>query len=277
MGKIFIYLFTLPAFLFSSAVDEYFKKTPELKKLESWRKITTLGQKALADESATDKERALIHAELASNHYYLGEYEEVEVHALGCLALAKALPKPDLLVRSLYLLSADQRALGQQADDPLVAGKHFIESMQWIEKALDFIPLVKSRFIRAKVFFNAGAIYTDSRSGDLEKAVPYYEKALALFKELNHQDDYNRSAIRLGKTYLKLGVLSKVEAILVEIEPLIGMERTLANFYLLNAEFFIKKENRQKAKSTIEKALTITKKLEMTTETKTLETLLENL
>lgn len=277
MGKIFIYLFALPAFLFSSAVEEYFAKTPELKKLESWRKITTLGQKALADESATDKQRALIHAELTSCHFYLGEYEDVEAHALGCLALAKSLPKPDLLVRSLYLLSAHQRALGNQAEEPLVATRHFLESMQWIEKALEFIPHVKSRFIRAKVFFNAGGIYTDSRTEDLQKAVPYYQKALALFKELNLQDEYNRSAIRLGTTYLQLEMLSKVEAILVEIEPLIAMERTLANFYLLNAKFFIKKGKRKKAISKIEKALAITKKLEMTTETETLETLLENL
>lgn len=277
MGKIFIFLFVLPAFLFSSAVEEYFAKTPELKKLESWRKITTLGQKALTDESASDKQRALIHAELTSFHYYLGEYEDVEAHALGCLALSKSLPKPDLLARSLYLLSAHQRALGNQADAPLAAEKHYTESMQWIEKALELIPSVKSRFIRAKVFFNAGGIYTDSRSGDLEKAVPYYQKALALFKELNHLDDYNRSAIRLGTTYLQLGILSKVETILVEIEPLVGMERTLANFYILRANFFIKKGKGKQAKNIIEKALTITKKLEMTAETKTLETMLENL
>ncbi len=171
----------------------FFEEYEDLKRSERWQEIIDLGINALKDDEIIDKDKSLIKTRITSCYYYLGKYTEANQMAIEALENAKKAGDSDLCVRSLYLISATYRALASKA-----SGTQHEEykrlSHDNIKEALDQISNFEvSNFIKAKAFFNAGALYHDLNFSS-EMAEKYYQQAIELFH--SGSDDYNRCVIR---------------------------------------------------------------------------------
>lgn len=181
----------------------FFKNYENLKRTEQWQKIIVLGLESLKNTKIGDKDKALIQTRLASSYYYLGKYVNAYHMAFAALENAKKAKNDDLSAKSLYLISATYRAralAAKTSKDHYDEYKRFADNIQ---KALNLALTSKvNDFIKAKVFFNAGALHHDliyfleenERNAQFETAAEYYQESRKLFQPSS--DDFNRVVIR---------------------------------------------------------------------------------
>ncbi|MEM7175695.1 MAG: glycoside hydrolase family 3 N-terminal domain-containing protein [Chlamydiota bacterium] len=250
--------------------EAFFSEFSLLKEREEWEMIRELGQKALADPSLDAVETAQIHARLASNAFYLGNYKEVKVHATSCQAIAKHFSDPSLWIRSLYLLSAHSRALGNLSHDQT----KFQEACKWIDQAIALLKEDSPMFLKAKVYFNAGAIFADDPNGNLDQAADYMSQAMDLFKRASCKDDYIRAGIRKGKILLLQGNITDAMLLLTHLEPLIVQEKTRVHLLYVKAQILMAEGEKEEAKTVAEKAVIIAERLGMAVDKNRLEQLM---
>jgi tetratricopeptide (TPR) repeat protein len=253
--------FSSTLFAKTNAVNTYLNSYPKLSEKEDWVSIIKLGEEALNAGKIASKKKALIHADLASTYFYLGNYATGEIHTLSSLDLSESLKCKDSLIRSLYLLSAHKRAIGNTENK-----EAFIEAQTLIEKALHLIDSKTSVQLKGKVYFNAGAAYADDPKGNLELAVHYYSKAISCFQKSHHIDSSHRSSIRLGKALLLKGDVDASIKLADDIQEQECSLKTLTHLLYLKAQISIEDAQLKEAKKHIKKGIKIASEQDLTVE-----------
>lgn len=256
---LFLIFFSSTLFAKTNAVNTYLNSYQKLSEQEDWVSIIKLGEEALNTRKISSKQKAHIHADLASTYFYLGNYATGEIHALSSLHLSESLKYKDSLIRSLYLLSAHKRAIGNTENE-----EAFIEAQTLIEKALHLIDSKTSIQLKGKVYFNAGAAYADAPKGNLELAVHYYGKAISCFQESHHIDSSYRSSIRLGKTLLLKGEIDASRKLADDIIEEECSQKTLTHLLYLKAQISIEDAQIKEAKGHVKKGIEIANKQGLT-------------
>ncbi|MDQ8039099.1 MAG: hypothetical protein REH83_01695 [Rickettsiella sp.] len=234
----------------------FFEEYEALKSSERWQEIIDLGINALKDDEITDKDKAFIKAKSTSCYYYLGKYTEANQMATEALENAKKAGDSDLCVRSLYLISATYRALASQASGTQHEQYKKL-SHDNIREALDRISNSEvCNFTKAKVFFNAGALYHDLNCS-YEMAEKYYQQAIELFQ--SDSDDYNRCVIRNIRLMMdnkRIGTADELIFFTKKIEENINKEtRTGVQFLQLLSKLFLSFGKYDKALEYADRAL----------------------
>lgn len=247
----------------------FFEDYETLKRTEQWQKIIVLGLESLKNTKIGDK--ALIQTRLASSYYYLGEYVNAYHMAFTALENAKKAKNDDLFATSLYLISATYRARALAAK---TSKDHYDEYKRFandnIQKALNLALTSKvNNFIKAKVFFNAGALHHDliyfleenERNAQFERAADYYQKSKELFQP--GSDDFNRVVIRYIRLMMdnqKIDTFAKLIDLTKEIESNINKEtKTSVQFLQLLSKISLNFKEYNKARQCASKALEIAK------------------
>lgn len=214
-------------FLTSTPVDEYFRQVPILRQSEQWSEVISQGQQLLRDKKISNQDRAWIHSELAKCFFYLGDYEEMLPHSITSHRLAISLNLPILKVRSCNQMSVHRRVMARRnpENEALIA-----EAIDWMNKALNFLPETNDSFVRAQTYFNAGALHTDFPTGDKKLAAEYLLKAFELFDKKKDLDEYHRTAIRLAKLYIHEKQNKEAEEVLLKIKDEIERDRTRVHY-----------------------------------------------
>lgn len=244
--------YLLPIFIFltvSLSASRFFDQFEDLKSRD-WHAICALGEKDLEDESLTDLEKAQICARLASSYFYLGEYESMKGYIEACRSIALDHSSKKYFIRSLYLLSAYYRG-----------SSLFKEAREVIDEAMELLGSDVEDYLKAKVYFNAGAAYADDPSGDPLKAIEYYQKALTLLDRSSN--DAHRVQIRMAKSHLLLKQHKKAwEALLplfqVDLQP-----RTSVHLQYICAQIYIAEGDFEAALVEINEALSGAEELSM--------------
>ncbi len=260
-----------------SYVDNFFTKVEDLKTDNEWKHIILLGEQALNDKKHILEQRAHIHAELSSCSFYLGEYDLGLEHAGKCLLMSKYLNNTNQIIRALYLTSAHNRALAGISTDPQEKKEFFDAARSFFYKALEYVDQTNDEQLKAQVYFNGAAAYADDPDGDLNTALTWYQRAMNIFERFEQLNDYNCAAIRLGKLSLKIGKLPSCRKILDNINLEELSNRTAVHFKLLKAQYLIAIEEFSGAREVILDALENANKLEMKTDIKRLELLLNEI
>ena len=240
--------------LFASHTLDFFHSFDTLKS-ENWKSLIDIGEKALKE-----KPDPKIHARLASTYFYLGKYEEMKSHIDACFFESLDEESDELLIRSLYLLSAYHRV-----------NKNYSCAKQVIKKALTKARAHNQLNLLSKVLFNAGAVETDDPKGKVDLAQKYYEEALSYLTP--DSDDAHRVQIRLGKVYLLKKEFYKLPALLSTLSKATLTTRTRVHFYYLSAQVALAKGALQEADRWIEQGLNLAKQLEMTQDYQRFESL----
>lgn len=176
----------------------------------------------------------------------------------------------DLSAKSLYLISATYRARALAAK---TSRNHYEEyktlANDNIQKALNWTPSRVNNFIKAKVFFNAGALHHDliyfleenERNAQFERAADYYQKSKELFQP--GSDDFNRVVIRYIRLMMdnqKIDTFAKLIDLTKEIESNINKEtKTSVQFLQLLSKISLNFKEYNKARQCASKALEIAK------------------
>lgn len=242
--------------LFGSYTSEFYHSFDQ-KKSEQWPSLLEIGEKALEEHSDPK-----IHARLASLYFYLGKYEEMKKHIDACITESLDDESQELLIRSLYLLSAYHRI-----------NKNYASAQHVIQKALTKARAYNQPCLLAKVLFNAGAAEADDPKGDCELAQKYYEEALTYFSP--DSDDAHRVLIRLGRIYFLKKEFYKLNPLLSNLSQTNLSPRTCVHFYYLSAQVALAKGMIEEAEKWIEKGLHLAKKMDMTKDYERLESLKE--
>ena len=248
----------IPFFLLSSSTEDFFSSF-DILKFKDWEKLTTLGEKAL-EEKGNPK----IHARLATSYFYLGRYEEMKKHVDQCLEHSLDEESNDLLVQTLYLLSAYHRSQSS-----------YTEARNVIEKALHKVRSLDNSVLLAKVLYNAGAAEEEDPKGNLDLAKQYFEEALTLHDP--HSNDCHRVLLHLGKVHLLKNAPSVTTTILSKLSNEKLFPRTQAHFFSLSAQLALAKGNKEEATLFIDKGLALAEQLHMTTDIKRLKMLREQI
>ena len=233
----------------------FFEEYEALKGSERWQEIIDLGINTLKDDEITGKDKVFIKAKITSGYYYLGKYTEANQMAIDALENAKKVGDSNLRVSSLYLISATCRALASKASGTQHE-KYKKLSHDSIREALDQISNSEvCNFTKAKVFFNAGALYHDLNYSS-ETAEKYYQQAIELFQA--GSDDYNRCVIRNIRSMMDNKKIAADELIFftIKIENNINKEtRTGVQFLQLLSMLFLNFGKYNKALEYADRAL----------------------
>lgn len=241
--KLFGFLFIF-SYLFA-ALNEDFYQSFEVNKEKDWEMVIKLGEKALKERSDPK-----IHARLASSYFYLGRYDEMKKHIDHCLEESLDVDSEELLVRSLYLLSAYHRSQDS-----------YEEARRVIDKALNKARKIKNNPLLAKVLFNTGAAEADDPKGNLDYAKLCYEEALTLVDP--HADDTHRLLLRLGRVYLLQNSLQAASSIITQLSKENLVPRTKVHFYNLALQIAQAKNNPEEEANYYNRGITLATQLKM--------------
>lgn len=236
--------------------DSEFK---ELSKASKWPEIIQLGEETLKNPELSKTDCATIHVRLASSYFYLGSttnYEKAKQHAENGHAIAEAAQAPDLIVRSLYLLSATNRAL-----------KDFVLARIQIEKADNAFKAHKleDQVLLGKIYFNWGAAEGDDpKKPNIQLERDKYLKALECYKSTKSTDDIFRVTIRLINNAVKSKDVEFAHNMLLEIQPemLNPEQRSAGHYYLALSRANLLKGKINDARDNAEKAVSIAERLQ---------------
>ena len=251
------------------AYDQFKSRYYDLKKKEDWKQIVLIGNTAL-EEKIADEERAEIHEIMATTHHYLGEYDNTIQHAGFASKFSKDI---NLKAKACYLASAGYRNKCNIEPGNVSYQAH---ARQWIDQALELtsIPELEDRW-RAKVYFNAGALYHDVFHDNF-KAQNFYRQACHFYSQ--GSDDYNRTQLRMIRSTLESGdsnqALLDIEALREYITP---SSKTHVHFLQLEAKIAIKQECHIKADDLLKKALHLAEKKGMSGDFRRLQNLKDNI
>lgn len=170
---------------------DFFESYETWKTVEDWNSIINDGNKILEENLGAD-DNALVNCRIASSLFYLGQYKAALESANYAFGNASLVENKELEARSLYLLSASNRALGEKA-----------EALFYINKVTPYIEGIDN-LTKIKIWFNKGAIYQDLEH-DYIKAKENYKQALDICAIERYKDDCNRVAIRSIRATLELG------------------------------------------------------------------------
>ena len=233
-------------------IESYFFHLKALQKEEKWQEIISRGVKAikqcqvngdlLSEFSITDQ--------LVSSYFRLGHYMTARIMGERLIQIADSLQKSEqssevvqemvseLVIDSLYKLSASIRGLAGASQDENQQRELFIQARELMKRALADCSLYCPNNIglKARVLFNAGAAECDDPQGDFSHGIAHYKDALELFTDLQEEDYRQRTLIRLGKAYFLMGDLEKSQAIITEVKQLELEIRTRMHLYYLEAQ-----------------------------------------
>jgi len=215
-------------------LTQFCQEYEALKVSENWKRIIDLGLKALGNSQITEKNSALIQHKLSSCYYYLGEHNKALKYAKNAYESAVQVDDNGLKTRSLYLSSAIYRMLALKT-----AGEKRKEyedcSQVNINAALKLLhdhPDI-SDVVKAKVYFNDGALKHDLMK-NFDAAIARYLQAEELFKkEELCDDDINRTIMRRIRANVESGkiqpdeLISEVKALNIDKETKTGVHQSL--------------------------------------------------
>lgn len=244
--------------LLASYTEEFNQSFTTLRK-NDWNRVIELGKKAL-EENPDPK----IHARLASSYFYLGKYQDMKKHIDLCLEESLDADSEELLIRSLYLLSAYHRSQGA-----------FAEARSVSKKALSKARQLNNIYLIIKSLFNAGAAEQDDPHGNYEQAKDYFEEAIALSEP--HDIMTHRVLIRLGRAYLNTNCLQGSVAIIEKLSKEKLSPRNHVHYRALVARVAYAKQNHTEAAKELDLALQEARTLKMERDVKRIETLKQTL
>lgn len=218
-------------------ISLYFASLNSLIKEENWEEIITLGEKALQiAEIIEDEETEFkILDTLVSIYFRLGDFIEAKIKAERLVLLGISIDNSELVVESLYKLSAVIRAeANNYSAFPDVQQNYFAEAKVYANMALEMCP--NNQFLKAKVLFNLGAAIADNPMDNQAEALSVFNEALDLFEQLREEDYRLRTMIRLGKVYLSMNDLSSAQAIVDQLQWSFLDGRTKMHFLYLGAQ-----------------------------------------
>lgn len=247
------------------AILIYFQKFEQLAKLEQWKEIVALGERALQYAKVTNRlqDEAKICAQLTSTSFYQGNFDQACLYASRCHELSQSFTDPSLFLRALYLESAVYRAL---------AGKEVQEDSQknLYAKAVEISEEAASLFsqyrlqeenLKGKIYFNLGAAHADNPKGDLEEAMNGYLIALDCFQKVKANEDIIRTNIRLGKVYLLQKNYQATRQIIKEMRPQLSNERLRMHLDYLEAQLNFALRETEEAIKIAQEGLALAEKL----------------
>lgn len=250
--------------------NQFFTEYKTLKENEDWKRIIKLGNEALLDKNLTDEEQALIGVRLTSNYFYLADHETALKYAQSAYEDALNATNPELMARSIYLISAGHRAIYLKTSNE----EHKKLAKENIDYALNYTELDEvTPFTKAKIYFNAGALEQDVFK-DFTKASNYFSKAMGLFHK--DSDDYDRTAIRNIRCLLELGQnnTAKLEVERMTVDP---NTKTGVQFLLLKTRVYLALPQYKNAYKCATEGLEKANEKGMKSEAKTLTDLLKEI
>jgi tetratricopeptide (TPR) repeat protein len=164
----------------------------------------TVSQRALA-LAISSKDTALqatVHWYMGANSHHLGDYRQ----ALDCLKRAVALLEGELRHVRLAQGLTSVTARGVLTQSLAEVGR-FAEGLAWGEEGIQIAEAVDNAFSRINVYHSVGLLYL--RKGDLQKAMPLGERALALQKVAHLPVLFHQVAIDLGAAYALSGRIAE--------------------------------------------------------------------
>lgn len=243
----------------SLALTEVRTQLSSCKKQEQWEKITQIIESFLSNHlDITSQEKMPLIKELCSSYYRLGLYTET-IQSANKLYNMGDDNDPNIKATALYFMSAGYRGL----KEPEQARDHITTALNMIEQNIE-------QAIKAKIYFNAGALEQDLCQ-NYDTAIHYYTQANAL---LDSTEDHNRTNIRLAHSKALCGELGEANQLLSQIDVEYG-NRTHIQFLITSAEIKGIEKEYDIALDNIQKALEMARKKQMITEVERLEKLRE--
>lgn len=216
---------------------------------------------AFPSTPATGLERANLQLNLAQIHWNTGDYALAEAEILVALQQAEALNNPRLLIRILSLRGILARrqnqlelaiehlrrglALTLTADEPelraqlrnnlanaLVDSGELVESRALLEENLRYRTETGDRRSLANALLNLGSLH--GKASEHETALDYYQRALAIRRELGVPRQIASAQISVALSLTRLGRTDEALALLREAAPLaikVDSQDVSANLY----------------------------------------------
>lgn len=242
--------------LFGSYTEK-FNQCFDVLKRKDWETVIDLGEKALHEQNDPR-----VHARLASCYFYLSRYDKMKEHIDLCLEQSLDDDSEELLIRSLYLLSAYYRSQ-----------EEFPEARRVIAKALSKARRLDNKPLLSKVLFNAGAADSDDPQGNLEYAKVCLEEGLTLLDP--NTDDAHRVLIRLGRVYLLTKCTQAATLIVSKLSEETLVPRTQVHFYTFAAKVAQAKNNHEELAKYLSLGIDLAKQLKMQRDVERLESIKE--
>lgn len=265
------------SYLEKTHLENYALKIEQFKQDEDFNKIILLGELALNDKNVSFRDVIKIHTQLSSTYFYQGRYDLSLEHATKCQLMAEYLDEPSFLIQSLYLLSANKRALSTFSSNPTEKNDLIKDAKSYINKATKHLNQVNCEYLKAKVLFNAGAAYTNESKKDLEIATHFFNDAVDIFLTQGKFLDYSRTLIRLAHIYLLQKREDETLTFLKKINYSELTNKTKVHYHYLEAKYFIEIKKFYSASSIILDAIELANKLEMTRDLDRLNTLMKQI
>lgn len=240
--------------LLATHTEEFYQSFATLRK-NNWEKVIELGKKALEEHSDPK-----IHARLASSYFYLGNYQAMKNHIDLCLEETLDADSEELLIRTLYLLSAYHRSQ-----------ESYNEARSVSLKALAKARRLNNKNLIIKTLFNAGAAEQDDPQGNPDQGKKYFEEAIALADTCDLMA--HRILIRLGRAYLQTNSLHGSASIVEKLskEPL--SPRNQVHYRILAARVAHAKNDKKEVASQLDQALHEASTLKMEKDIEKIQTL----
>lgn len=243
------------------------KEGESLKKAGCWLTHVRLGEQALKEAAKKHRlvDRTRLAIQLASSHFYLGQYQQAKALAEEARVSADRQFLWKELIESLYLLSACERVAGHP--DAVKLAK---EALGILEKKVP-----DQLFLRAKVLYNLGAAYSDGEDKDLPRARAALQEANSIYRQLDQPYDVVRTGLRLARVdYLKKNYASAFKEA-KSLEPLLSDPRSHMLYHYQLGKILHRQKKWSQARSEAQQALSYARSLEARADQDRCEKLLE--
>ncbi len=186
--------------------DTYYVQSLEAFYRKDYETGQSYAQQALAGYQEINYEPGIARAldSLGRCETYSGNSSEAMHHITAAMDLAKKLGD----VRTQY---STLRALGEvTGHDP----QKLPQSRAYLQEALKYARQFNDKFYTGHILNNLGEI--EREEGHLEQAIPHYEEAIAIEKELGRQDELIIDEANIAFVYCRLGQYDRARAIFLK-------------------------------------------------------------
>jgi tetratricopeptide (TPR) repeat protein len=237
-----------------------------LKKEGCWQSHITLSKKGMeeADKQRRYREKTEIALQVSSSYFYLGDYKTSRILAEEAGSYAQKHEFRKETIESLYLRSGIARAEGRK------------EAVDLARQALTQLETHRpdDRYLRAKIYYNLGAAYSDGAEPNLSKARETLLKSNELYHTLNNHYEIVRSGLRLARVdYLKKDYI-KALATIQSVEVYLETPRSSMLYHFAMAKILSRLKKWRQAKTEVLQALSLAGSLGASVDQKRAEQLL---
>lgn len=213
-----------------SPLDNYFQRYEALSIEGNWSQMIKEGEFVLLD---LEEKKSAIAADLASTHFYLGNYDLACEYATIAYESSKPLVDQTLKIRACYLKSSAYRGLGGKEKDLEKQRAFFEKAIELCREAISIAS--EGHPLTGKIYYNLAAAYADNPNPSLEFAKQYYEEALSCFEP--GSENFIRTLIRMGKIRLLQKELGAVGELIEQARSYPVSNRISLQIDYLEAQF----------------------------------------